>query len=402
MPEYEDFQEIAHCGGQATFHIQCDVDGQRSYSTGFRHGGAGPAALIAIYALAPQGIPVADVQIGGIGQSSNPTPPADCFLVLLASDSHRKWGHQCPGCNGYFRNGRHPAIYPLTCPYCGFRNAACHFLTPAQRAYVQHYLATLTGGLQEIEPGTERELIIDMDAVVNQTADQPRPEFYYASETQQTRYICQQCGDFNDIRGRYGYCASCGWRNNIATLKKSFAVMRERLNAGHLSPDDTVRSAVSEFDACCRDIAVQLTRRIPMRPGRRSDLERFVFHDVDSPTIVAMKSHFDIDILRGVGGELRFVRLMMRRRHVFEHNAGVADERYVNMSGDPDARAGLLIRETQANAHQLISNLVRMAENLESDFHEIFPPTEWPIKHHLRRKERRPRQRPTSNHPCPD
>ena len=101
-----------------------------------------------------------------------------------------------------------------------------------------------------------------------------------------------------------------------------------------------------------------------------------------------MKSNFDIDILRGLGDEIKFVRLMMHRRHVFEHNAGVADERYVRMSGDPDAREGVLVRETQANAHRLMNSLVRMLENLEADFHEIFPPTERPIKRHLEMQER--------------
>jgi hypothetical protein len=79
---------------------------------------------------------------------------------------------------------------------------------------------------------------------------------------------------------------------------------------------------------------------------------------------------------------------MMHRRHLFEHNAGVADERYVKMSGDPEARQGILVRETQANAHRLINNLTRMAQNLDSDFHEIFPPTEWPINSFLRQRER--------------
>jgi predicted nucleic acid-binding Zn-ribbon protein len=387
MPEYEDFKEIAHCGGQATFHIRCGVDGRRSYSLGFRHSGPGPAALIGIYALAPHGIPVADFQMGGIGQPWDPPCPEGCFPVLLGSDSHELWGHQCPGCSGYFRNGHHSSLYPLTCPYCGLRDQAYQFLTDAQRAYVRHYVSTLLGGLDKLEPGTERKLVIDMDAVVDQAADQPKPDFYYATETQQTRYSCVKCGDFNDIRGRYGYCASCGWRNNMATLKTSFTALRESLNGGHLSPDATVRSAVSEFDACCRDIVVQLTRKIPLKPSRRSDLERLVFHDVDSPTISALKSMFDIDLLRGLDDEIRFVKLMMHRRHLYEHNAGVADERYVRMSGDPDAREGVLVRETQANVHRLLSDLTRMAENLESDFHEIFPPTECPMNYHLQRQE---------------
>ena len=82
MPEYDDFQEIAHCGGQATFHIICDDHGRKSYSIGFRHSRPVPAAVIVLYALAPQGIPVADFSIGGIRQGFNPSCPEGCFRSL--------------------------------------------------------------------------------------------------------------------------------------------------------------------------------------------------------------------------------------------------------------------------------------------------------------------------------
>jgi hypothetical protein len=279
--------------------------------------------------------------------------------------------------------------HPLTCPYCGLRTPPHNFLTPTQRNYVRHYLDTLLGALdEEMEPSSEREVVIDMDAIISQGANQTRPDFYYAAETQQTRYRCEKCSEFNDIRGRYGYCASCGSRNNISFLKASFADLRAKLNEGRTSAADAVRSSISEFDACCRDMAVQITRRIPMKPGRKADLQRLVFHDVESQVIASMKSMFDIDILRGVGDDLPFLKKMMHRRHVFEHNAGVADARYIRESGDPDAREGVLIRETQANAHRLINGLTRMAENFDADFHEIFQPTEWPINHHRDAQER--------------
>jgi DNA-directed RNA polymerase subunit RPC12/RpoP len=178
MPQYRDFEEIVHCGGQVTFHIRCEADGRQSYSLGFQHSGAGPAAVIGIYALAPQGIPVADFRIGGIGTPFEPPCPEGCIPVFLGSDSHEMWGHRCPRCKGYFRNKYHSALHPLTCPYCGLRVAAHQFLTDTQRAYVKHYISTLLSGLEELEPGTERELIIDMDAVVNQAGNQPRPEFF--------------------------------------------------------------------------------------------------------------------------------------------------------------------------------------------------------------------------------
>jgi hypothetical protein len=241
----------------------------------------------------------------------------------------------------------------------------------------------------DVEPGTEREFVMDMDAIANLGADQERPDFYYTAESQQTRYRCNHCDDFNDIRGKYGYCASCGWRNNAQSLHATFTKLRERLNAGQSSPEETVKSAVSEFDACCRDIAVQITKRIPMKPGRKADLERLIFHDIDSATIKSMKSMFDVDILRGMeSDDLRFLRMMMHRRHVFEHNAGVADERYVRESGDAVAREGVLIRESQANAHRLVSGLARMFDNFDKDFHETFPPTPWPIDNYRQARHR--------------
>jgi hypothetical protein len=361
MSEYEDFQEIAHCGGRVTIIIKCDADGQRSYAERLQHSRPGPAAWVGIYALAPQGIPVLDFKMGGINQPWDPQPPPSCFAVLLGSDSRRCWGHQCLSCQGYFRNGQHSALYPLTCPYCGHLAPAHKFLTPAQRAYVRHYINLLLEAFEsDVEPGTEREFVIDMDVIADSGANESRPDFYYTAESQQTRYRCKHCNDFNDIRGRYGYCASCGWRNNAQSLQATFAKLREKLNTGQSSPEDTVKSAVSEFDACCRDMAIQMTKRIPMKSARKADLERLIFHDIESATIKFLKAMFDVDILRGLDDDLPFLRMMMHRRHIFEHNGGVTDERYVRESGDATAREGVLIRETQENAHVLVSCLARM------------------------------------------
>jgi len=264
-------------------------------------------------------------------------------------------------------------------------------LTTAQRAYVNHYLNTLLKGLEaEMQPGTERQFVIDMDAVARQQ-DEPKPDFYYSAEAQQTRYKCDHCGEFNDIRGVFGYCASCGWRNNCQFLRAAFDSLRERLNSRQSGAEDTVRSAVSEFDACCRDLTLQLTNRVPMKRGRQADLERLTFHDVEATAIATLKSLLDIDMLRGMHDDINFIKMMMRRRHLFEHNAGVADARYVAESGDPNAQAGLLIRETQGNAHRFIGCLARIVENFDRDFHEIFPPTQWPIDYHQRRQARRQR-----------
>jgi hypothetical protein len=391
MPEYDDFQEIGHCGGRIVFHIACQADGQRTYSFGVEHNRPTPATIVAVYALVPNGIPVADVQLGGIGAQSGPAPE-NCWPVFLGSDSKSCWGHECPQCHGYFRNGIHPAVYPLTCPYCGLRAGAYSFLTPAQQKYIQHYINTLLDALErEMAPGSDIDCVIDMDAVADKLAAEGKPDFYYTTETQQTRYKCGHCGEFNDIRGRYGYCASCGWRNNASSIQNCIAALRERLNNHSLSPENAVKESVDEFSSYCRDLTSQLTRRFPMKPRRRSEFERFLFHDVESETIARMQSMLDIDLFDGIGSDLPFVRMMFHRRHVYVHNACVADERYVAESGDPNGRLGVLIRETQENVHRFVSCLSRAITNFDRDFHEIFPPTDWPIQYYQERLASRTR-----------
>jgi hypothetical protein len=374
----EDFTEIAHCGGQATFAVRCDENGALSIAARFRGSSPGPMVMIAIYAAVPQGFPVSDVRMGGIGQAFEPACPAGCMAVFLGSDSHGKWGHRCPRCSGYYRNGTHPAIYPLTCPYCGLRTQAFHFLTEAHVRYIKHYIATYYEAIEaDLEPGTETEFVIDMDAIARSEDTGNRPDFYYVSETQQTRFECVKCGEFNDIRGLYGYCASCGNRNNMASLNDIFQKLRSGLKDKSISPDVVVSRAVSAFDASCRDMISQLKKRIPMKPARMRRLERLVFHDIESPTFNEVKSAFEIDLLKGIDEPTTgFLKMMLERRHIYEHNGGVADERYVERSGDETWRAGDLIRETDANAHQLLNTLPILAQNLQDDFHEIFALTE--------------------------
>ena len=70
----------------------------------------------------------------------------------------------------------------------------------------------------------------------------------------------------------------------------------------------------------------------------------------------------------------KFIRKMFFRRHVYEHDGGVATPRYVRESGDQEIEEGILIRETAENAHKLIGYLNRMIKTLDTDFNEIFPP----------------------------
>jgi hypothetical protein len=368
---YKEFDEIGHSGGKVTFTIK-DEEGVRSYQIGYRSSRPVPMVMIAVYALL-QGIPVETIHLGGIGEPWNPPPCPGCFPVFIASDSQGKFGHDCPRCGGYWRSGPLPNI----CPYCAMTAAPHQFLSSAQRRYVRQYCDVLSEALDSEDSET---VMIDMDIVADAAGKEgEKPAFYVSERSQQRKFTCRSCDEYNDILGRFGYCSLCGSRNDLGEFEdQSITVIRERINKGN-APEDCVRDAVAVFDSFLSQYAKQLAQRVPMTEQRKTRLLKQRFHNL--PEIVdTFKSWFDIDVCAGIkDGEKRFVARMFLRRHVYEHNGGEADQKYLDQSGDANVVLKQHIHETVEDAHALLGSLVKMARNIDSGFHELFPPIPGPI-----------------------
>ena len=369
----KDFEEVGHSGGKVTFGIRTNEDGDRGYQVQYSSSRPVPSSLIGVYAL-PQGLVVDRIQLGGIGQPWNPPPFKECVPVLIASDSQGHFGHNCPHCEGYWRSGP----WPHFCPYCAISSAPHRFLSTAQVSYVQHYCNTLFDALESAE---DADVEIDMDTVADAACQgAEKPAFYISEESQQRKFSCVACNEFNDILGRFGYCSQCGTRNDLAEFEDDIVpAIRARLNAGN-APEDCVRDAVASFDSLTRQIGRQLAALVPMSQRRRQRLLTQGFHDV-SDVAESLLTWFDIDIFSGISGRERArTILMFHRRHVYEHNAGEVDQKYLDDSGDTTVRLKQHIHETRQDAHSLLGSLVKMFRNLHKGFHEIFPPLSEPIK----------------------
>jgi hypothetical protein len=378
----EDFREIAHSGGKITFTIKTDADGQRGYQIGVRSARPVPVVMIAVYAI-PQGIPVGSIQLGGIGQPWNPPPFPDCYPVMIQSDSHGRFGHHCPRCDGYWRSG----AWPRVCPYCNTRAEGYQFLSKAQLRFVRHYCDVLTTALDQVEDG---EVTIDMDEVADAAAKDAvdRPAFYIAEESQQHKFTCRACNEFNDILGRFGYCSLCGTRDDLAQFEdKTVIAVRDRLNAG-APAHDCVRDAVAAFDTLVGQYAKQLADQVPLTARRIARLTKYSFHELDEVRQV-LSDWFDIDICAGMkDGEIAQVKLMFYRRHIYEHNGGEVDQKYLDRSGDTTVRLKQVIRETKEGAHSLLGSLIKMARNLHAGFHDLVEVEDSPIRAFEDRKKR--------------
>jgi hypothetical protein len=376
-PSKAELVEVAHSGGRITFRIRREDDGRLSYQMGVSGDRPNPMSLYALYAL-PQGIPVCDLQMGGLGQAWSPPPFPGCFSVFLVSDSTGLFGRQCPSCNGYWRTEYGNRI----CPYCGLQAAANYLLlTEAQQHYVAQYCARFREVLGKEEPG---DYVIDMDAVADAVGSaSPKPPFYYAEERQQNEFKCDACGAVNDVLGTYAYCSDCGSRNDQQEFARIIKAIRDRINAG--GPyESCAKETVAAFDSLTDNYAEQLVARVPLTPERKA---RMVgpFHNLER-VVAAFTEVFGITLTKDLDQDsVAFAKLMFHRRHVYEHKGGEADAKYIADSGD-NVRVKQALRETQVSAHRIGSIVTKLSQNLHNGFHEIFPPFEDPIRIHKNKK----------------
>jgi hypothetical protein len=380
-----EFEAVGHCGGTVSIRVGRDQQGRRGYQVTWSHCRPVPAVLFGVWAL-PNGIPFCLAELGGIGSRVQvPAVPGGVFEVLVSSDSEGLFGRCCPACNGYWRASARGSQY---CPYCGLKADALHFLTPGQVSYIDQFCAKMREALASDVDG---EYVIDMDAVADAAGkDIEKPPFYYAEESLQNKFTCTECGELNDILGRFGYCSVCGTWNGLQELaNKSAPALRDRISSG--GPYEAcVRDAVSEFDSLVGAYVGELVRQVAMTSARRNRLSNRRFQKLES-VAADLKETMDIDILEGFSPEdVQFAVLMFHRRHVYEHQGGMADEKYISDSGDSSIRVRQALRETVESAHRIVNLVLRMATNMHRGFHEIVPPNQETIAFYKRLSDRTP------------
>lgn len=369
-----DFREIGHCGGQVTFCLSKADSGQLSMSIKWSSNRSNPAAIAGVYAL-QNGLPVAPIRFGGIGESWSPPPFDGCFTVIIGSDSEGQFGHSCPQCDGYWRG----SPYPNYCPYCGTTVPMNQCLSSAQLKYIREYVDVLAAAVsrahEQLPAGQSRDVVIDMDEVADAVTSETKPDFYFCEEGQQNQFECERCHAFNDIIGRFAYCSVCGGRNDLMEAKKTIDEIRLGIREGGSLPT-AIRNSISFFDSFVSQAVKELLAFVPMTPRRRGKLDGRSFHDFRTVE-ASLKECLDINISSGLKPtDVELLIKFFHRRHLHEHNGGVVDQRYLAESGDTSVRLRQELREDLAEVHELLNILSRVFSNIHEQFSDILPPSE--------------------------
>ncbi len=269
----EDFREVAHCGFRFKVTTRISAEGHRQVQLGITGSRPNAMKVVGLYVL-PPGIPIGMIDFRGIGPSGNSAPVPGGITLFLGSDSEGHFGHECPGCGGYWRSDGLPLNWQITCAYCGARGAAHNWVTQGQRRYLQACCDVYERAISDEVVGMKE---IDLDSAVDQVLQGGKPpDFYYSEEAQQTRFTCSACHAWNDILGRYGYCSNCGTRNDLQQFENLVGATRERINREPLF-DENVRTLVSGFDSVAKQLTKEFVTQVPLVKARRARLEGRAF-----------------------------------------------------------------------------------------------------------------------------
>ena len=341
---------VPHAGGKVTI-----MPGpNNSYQTQFEHMSADHGMAMYQLAVSFDGRPLAVVPAGGIG-SRNPPYPQPSILVFLISDAQQMWGRVCPQCRSYFRSDHVSGM--TTCPYCTFAEDNIYFITEPQRQYLKKYVGAVRSVLEE-----KRQIEINLDEATDS------PEWTYEERQLQHRFKCSACKVTTDVLGEYGSCPRCGKRNSGEVFHRKLNQIEADLSVeAEGKRSHLLNRLVSTFEAMANDLKRILTS-IPSHARRREQVRGLNFQNI-AFAVERLEDWYAFDLKEGLSDDdMQFAGLMFKRRHLFTHNDGRVDEKYLQETRDKSHE----LNEVVVVTVEEMSRLLRIVRSLGASFiHDV-------------------------------
>ncbi len=308
--------------------------------------------------------------------------------VSLPLDEDGFFGRECPasGCLAYFK--LHVDEYDaarktrlLSCPVCGIRQDDETFLTPDQ-------IERTEAAAMELAQGAVEDAIDRAFGGVSRSSRSGAVTFSYTPgppripkslptyvERQTIRtFTCPSGGHRAVIYDLLAVCPYCGpdtppravLDDNMAAMGRVLAVV-EQLPEEHRRDIEAAggTTALAEGALGGGVAAVQtFAKQFHGQTGKPTTV-RNPWQSV-SRLQEQWQASFATDPLAALlEAEIKLLRLGFARRHILEHNGGVADEKYVEESGD-SIPVGRRIRVQVSFVREFLAAVVRLADALEA------------------------------------
>ena len=297
------------------------------------------------------------------------------YSVSIDPDEEGYIGRECPECEKYFKVVPGTGIVgegdiPCTCPYCGTQAPSDHFWTQAQIEYAQsvafsHLVGEFTKSLKRLERKPDPRAFLSIGIKVE---GKPVPIAYYREVDLEQRLTCGNCTLQYAIYGVFGYCPDCGSHNSLQILLNNLRLVDQVLalaetadaEIGRKLIESALADCIAAFDGFCREVATVNSDRAA-KPKKAASLS---FQNITAAA-EAVEALFGVKMSEPLtDSEWEQLNRCFQKRHLLSHRMGVADQKYVERSGDDPGLIGRRVSITADEVEQLASSLAKVASHL--------------------------------------
>ena len=291
-------------------------------------------------------------------------------------------GRECPNtdCEGYFKivsgTGLEGDGLPCHCPYCGHTASHDEFWTQEQIRYAKSVAMrrisdAIRKDLKSLEFSQKPRGPFGIGLSMKVKTGPPLPIHHYREKELETTVVCTNCTLRYAVYGAFAFCPDCGQHNSQQILGANLEVVRKMLDLAESHDNDlrirlienALEDCVSAFDAFGRELCrVHADRTSNPATMNRMRFQNLVHARAELQTIgVEMTAAIMTDAWEQA-------LLLFQKRHLMAHKLGVADQEYVNRSGDRNAVPGRKVRVGSDEVTELRETLWRVADSLTAQF----------------------------------
>lgn len=283
--------------------------------------------------------------------------------VSLKGDKEGMIGRECPSakCNKYFKvlisEFKEFESQLFFCPYCGNTSHSKDFITKDQLEYAKSLVARQVIGefsreLKKLETKPDPGAFISLGIEVKAPS---LPVRAYVERELSRKVSCEKCCRVYRVYGTSFYCPYCGSREPLSVYQENVEMVKAFLNF-----KDTVRSdaeilhkvsqagileklversldmLVTAFETYCKSVYIELVKKKDLTVDMVYVQKKVknVFQNLRRGNNLFVHD-IGINFLQHLAEEeLEFVLKSFQKRHVFLHNSGIIDAKYVKVTGE--------------------------------------------------------------------
>ena len=265
------------------------------------------------------------------------------FSVSLQPDDRGMIGRQCPSdeCALYFKLklGTGQDTGSFRCPYCRTEGHPSNFVTPDQLEYARSLVVKdvveplLHGFKRDVESSNRNQPrgLIQLKVSVNY---EPLTLHNYQERQLETEVYCDSCTLEFSVYGVFASCPCCGQLNALKVLLSSLETATKKLKLsgeGSLDPElrkdflkDALTGSVSAFDSYGKALMNSRPDTFPVaRLNLFQDIEALDGHLQSGGNPSVEETCLGNPVWEGL-------KWFFQARHIYVHNAGVVDNRFVS------------------------------------------------------------------------